>query len=262
MVLCGGQEDQTYTDRRIRDFLRYLLRRDAMIGSVSTGSFILAEAGLLDGRRCTTHWDYVESLRERYPQLDVCTDIFVFDRRVFTCGGGVAAMDVMLELIRDLRGYDFANCVSENFVYGSIRSHDESQRMSLRSRLGVPHTTLIDAVALMKSQTGNAIATAGACTAHRRVATTAGAAVRDAAGCFAGAVLCPAAAGQGTGAGQAFAHVDLRGGRRLRLRFGLALFTQLPPPFRLRPHRRPRASALMDGGQDKGDWCLSVHRMQ
>ena len=153
VVLCGGHEDETYTDRRIRDFLRYLLRRDAMIGSVSTGSFILAEAGLLDGRRCTTHRDYVESLRERYPQLDVCDDIFVFDRRVFTCGGGVAAMDVMLEIIRDLRGYDFANRVSENFVYGSIRSHDESQRMSLRSRLGVPHTTLIDAVALMEANT-------------------------------------------------------------------------------------------------------------
>ena len=153
VVLCGGHEDETYTDRRIRDFLRYQLRRDAMIGSVSTGSFLLAEAGLLDGRRCTTHWDYVESLHERYPQLDVCNDIFVFDRRVFTCGGGVAAMDAILEIIRHLRGYDFANRVSENFIYGSIRSHDQSQRMSLRSRLGVPHATLIDAVALMESQT-------------------------------------------------------------------------------------------------------------
>ncbi|MBX3570172.1 MAG: GlxA family transcriptional regulator [Rhizobiaceae bacterium] len=153
VVLCGGQEDETYTDRRIREFLRYLQRRDAMIGSVSTASFMLAEAGLLDGRRCTTHWDYVESLGERYPHLDVCNDIFVFDRRVFTCGGGVAAMDAMLEIIRGLRGAEFANRVSENFVYGSLRSHDENQRMSLRSRLGVPHTTLIDAVALMESHT-------------------------------------------------------------------------------------------------------------
>lgn len=153
VVLCGGHEDETYTDRRIRDFLRQQMRRDALIGSVSTGSFVLADAGLLDGRRCTTHWDYVESLHERYPKLEVCNDIFVFDRRVFTCGGGVAAMDAFLEIIREMRGYDFANRVSENFVYGSIRSHDQSQRMSLRSRLGVAHAPLIEAVSLMEANT-------------------------------------------------------------------------------------------------------------
>lgn len=153
VVLCGGHEDETYTDRRIREFLRHLLRRNTMIGSVSTASFMLADAGLLDGRRCTTHWDYVDALRERYPHLDVCNDIFVIDRRVFTCGGGVAAMDVMLEIIRGLKGGEFTNRVSENFVYGGIRSHDESQRMSLRMRLGVPHATLIKAVGLMESHT-------------------------------------------------------------------------------------------------------------
>jgi transcriptional regulator GlxA family with amidase domain len=153
VVICGGHEDETYTDRRVREFLRNLMRGDTMIGSVSTGTFILADAGLLDGRRCTTHWDYVDSLRERFAQLEVCNDIFVIDRRIFTCGGGVAAMDVMLEIIAGIRGSDFANRVRENFVYGSIRSHDESQRMSLRMRLGVPHQTLIDAVALMESHT-------------------------------------------------------------------------------------------------------------
>lgn len=153
VVLCGGHEDETYTDRRIREFLRHLLRRHTMIGSVSTASFMLADAGLLNGRRCTTHWDYVDALRERYPHLDVCNDIFVIDRRVFTCGGGVAAMDVMLEIIRGLKGSEFTNRVSENFVYGGVRSHDESQRMSLRARLGVPHATLIEAVGLMESHT-------------------------------------------------------------------------------------------------------------
>lgn len=153
VVICGGQEDVTYTDRTLREFLRHLMRSDALIGSVSTASFILAEAGLLDGRRCTTHWDYIDALRERYPQLDVCNDIFVMDRRVFTCGGGVAAMDVMLEIIETMRGGDFANKVRENFVYGSIRSHHENQRMSLRMRLGVPHQTLIDAVGLMETHT-------------------------------------------------------------------------------------------------------------
>ncbi|MBS3647354.1 GlxA family transcriptional regulator [Pseudaminobacter sp. 19-2017] len=153
VAICGGQEDETYTDRRLREFLRHLVRTEAIVGSVGTGSFILADAGVLDGRRCTTHWDYIDAFREKYPRLDICNDIFVIDRRVFTCGGGVAAMDVMLEIVGGMRGSDFANRVRENFVYGSIRSHDESQRMSLRMRLGVANVTLIDAVGLMESHT-------------------------------------------------------------------------------------------------------------
>lgn len=150
-VLCGGHEDEAYTDPRVREFLRRLARRDTMIGSLSTGTFMLAEAGLLEGRRCTTHWNYVDALKERYPDLDVCNDIFVIDRRGFTCGGGVAAMDVMLEIIRGLHGTPFTNRVSENFIYGGLRNHDHNQRMSLRERLGVPRGSLIKAVELMEA---------------------------------------------------------------------------------------------------------------
>jgi transcriptional regulator GlxA family with amidase domain len=153
VVLCGGHEDEKYTDKKIRDFVRSVKLRDTIIGSVSTASFILADAGLLDGRRCTTHWDYVDSFRERFPQLDVCNEVFVVDRRIFTCGGGIAAMDVMLEIIRGLKGDEFTNRVSENFVYGRVRRHDDSQRMPLRMRLGVSHPTLIEAVSLMEANT-------------------------------------------------------------------------------------------------------------
>ncbi|PBB30265.1 GlxA family transcriptional regulator [Mesorhizobium sp. WSM3868] len=150
IVVCGGQDDENYSDRRILHFLRSAKRHDALVGGVSTGSFLLAKAGLLGGCRCTTHWDYIDSFRERFPDLDICSDVFAMERGVFTCGGGIAAMDVMLEIIRQKRDLDFANSVAENFVYGGARRHDSSQRMSLCMRLGVSHPTLLKAVSLME----------------------------------------------------------------------------------------------------------------
>lgn len=151
VVVCGGHSDETYTDRRLRDFLRQSARRNIVVGSVSTASFILADAGLLDGRCCTTHWDYIDAFREAYPKLDIRNDLFVIDRRVFTCGGGVAAIDVILDVISRRQGQDFANHVSENFVHGAPRQAKESQRMALRDRLGVNHPLLLQVVEIMEA---------------------------------------------------------------------------------------------------------------
>ncbi|WP_170984529.1 GlxA family transcriptional regulator [Rhodoligotrophos defluvii] len=150
-VICGGLGDETYTSLRLRDYLRQLMRRDVIIGSVSTASFILAAAGVLDGRRCTVHWDYLDAFREAYPRLDVRNELFVIDKRVFTCAGGVAAMDAILEVIRQRQGHDFANRVSENFVYGTIRQAADSQRMTLRNRLGIAHPVMLKTVEIMEA---------------------------------------------------------------------------------------------------------------
>lgn len=151
VVVCGGHSDETYTDRKLRDFLRQSARRNIVVGSVSTASFILADAGLLDGRCCTTHWDYIDAFREAYPKLDIRNELFVIDRRVFTCGGGVAAIDVILDVISRRQGQDFANHVSENFVHGAPRQAKDSQRMALRDRLGVNHPLLLQVVEIMEA---------------------------------------------------------------------------------------------------------------
>ncbi len=150
LVLCSGLGAETYKNPKLRRFLRRIARRDLMIGSVSTASFLLADAGLLDGRRCTIHWDYIEAFREAYPELDIRNELFIVDNRVFTCAGGIAAMDFMLEFIRHREGYEFANCVAENFIYGTMRQAEDSQRMALRIRLGVAHRAILQAAELME----------------------------------------------------------------------------------------------------------------
>ena len=150
VVVCGGHSDETYGSRKLREYLRQMDRRKIRIGSVSTGSFVLADAGLLDGRRCTTHWGYIDALRAACSRAEVCDELYVVDGRIFTCAGGLAAMDAMLDIIRNRQGIGFAGMVAENFIYGSDRRPEDRQRMALRHRLGVAHPNLIGAVAVME----------------------------------------------------------------------------------------------------------------
>jgi len=150
LVVCGGMGSDSYRNARLASFLRQMVRRDVIVGGVSTASFILAAAGLLDGRRCTVHWDYLEAFREAFPQLEASNELFVIDGNVFTCAGGTAAMDVMLQFIRQRQGDEFASMVSDLFIYGTIRQPRDAQRMTLRNRLGVAQPALVKAIEIME----------------------------------------------------------------------------------------------------------------
>ena len=150
VVVCGGMGSDSYRNAKLASFLRQIVRRDVIVGSVSTASFILAAAGLLDGRRCTVHWDYLEAFHEAFPQLEVGNELFVIDGNVFTCAGGTAAMDVMLQFIRQRQGDEFASMVSDQFIYGTIRQPRDAQRMTLRNRLGVAQPALVKAIEIME----------------------------------------------------------------------------------------------------------------
>ncbi len=150
LIVCGGMGSDTYRNAKLDAFLRQMVRRNTIVGSVSTASFILAAAGLLDGRRCTVHWDYLEAFREAFPNLDATNELFVIDKGVLTCAGGTAAMDVMLQFIRQRQGDEFASLVSDQFIYGTMRQPRDAQRMTLRNRLGVTQPALVKAIEIME----------------------------------------------------------------------------------------------------------------
>jgi transcriptional regulator GlxA family with amidase domain len=150
VVVCGGMGSDRYRNGKLASFLRQMVRRDVIVGSVSTASFILAAAGLLDGRGCTVHWDYLEAFREAFPHLDARNELFVIDGNVFTCAGGTAAMDVMLQFIRQRQGDEFAGMISDLFIYGTIRQPRDAQRMTLRNRLGIAQPALVKAIEIME----------------------------------------------------------------------------------------------------------------
>ena len=128
LLVSGGDVYQAATDPRLRRWLRGMAPRVRRLGSVCSGAFILAEAGLLDGHRATTHWSAVALMRRRYPRIQVEDDaIFVRDDRVYTSAGVTAGIDLALALVEEDLGHDLALAVARRLVVFLKRPGGQSQ---------------------------------------------------------------------------------------------------------------------------------------
>jgi transcriptional regulator GlxA family with amidase domain len=151
LVVCAGLDPVQFgRSQKIHHHLRRLARHGAMVGAVSTGSFILADAGLLAGRRCTVHWEYADLFRSRHPALQATQDLFIVDRNVFTCSGGTATLDMMLHFVSGVAGPALALAVAEQLMHPHIRSSADQQRLDLHSRYGIDSTRLVEIIQLME----------------------------------------------------------------------------------------------------------------
>jgi transcriptional regulator GlxA family with amidase domain len=151
IVVCGGLHSERYQDKEVLAWLRWADRRGAQIGSICAGAHILGRAGLLEGYRCTIHWENIPGFVEAFPDINVTADLFEIDRNRFTCAGGTAALDLMLQKITTAHGDELAARVSEQCILDRVRSADDRQRMPIRVRLGVHHPKLILAIELMEA---------------------------------------------------------------------------------------------------------------
>lgn len=128
LFVCGGLDIQAADEKRYLATLRQAARRGIRVGSLSTGTYLLARAGLLVGYRCTIHWENLSAFREAFPDLDCTNKIYEIDRDRLTCSGGTAAMDMMLHLIADRHGAELARGVANQFHHERIRDEREDQR--------------------------------------------------------------------------------------------------------------------------------------
>ncbi|MCX5052292.1 MULTISPECIES: GlxA family transcriptional regulator [unclassified Streptomyces] len=104
------------------------IRPDARIVSICTAAFVLAAAGLLDGRKATTHWHVVDLFRRRYPNIDLDPDVlFVDDGRVLTSAGAASGVDVCLHIVRTDHGSELANFVARCCVVPPFRDGGQAQ---------------------------------------------------------------------------------------------------------------------------------------
>ena len=111
------------------DALRDAHRHGARLLSVCSGAFLLAEAGLLDGRAATTHWMYTDELAARYPAIDVDPDVLYVDAGdgIFTSAGTAAGIDLCLHIVRIDHGAEVANAVARRMVVAAHRDGGQSQ---------------------------------------------------------------------------------------------------------------------------------------
>ncbi|MFI6402135.1 GlxA family transcriptional regulator [Streptomyces sp. NPDC050548] len=104
------------------------IRPDARIVSICTAAFVLAAAGLLDGRRATTHWQVVDLFRARYPQVELDPDVlFVHDGRILTSAGAASGVDICLHIVRTDHGSELANTVARRCVVPPFRDGGQAQ---------------------------------------------------------------------------------------------------------------------------------------
>ncbi|HXI56605.1 MAG TPA: GlxA family transcriptional regulator [Polyangia bacterium] len=136
-IVAGGSPRVPLPDgeARLVPWLRRHHRRIPTVISICTGAFVLGEAGVLDGRRATTHWLHLGQLRARFPAARVVDEgIFVRDEGVWTSAGLTAGIDLALALVEDDHGHGVAMAVAKRMVLFLRRSGNQAQFSSALQR--------------------------------------------------------------------------------------------------------------------------------
>ncbi|KUJ41751.1 AraC family transcriptional regulator [Streptomyces albus subsp. albus] len=129
VIVPGGDADQTPRPRTVR-LLRELASDGARIASICTGAFVLARAGLLDGRRATTHWRFADRLAHRFPDIEVDPSVlFVDEGEILTSAGIAAGLDLCLHMVRCDHGAAVAADVARMIVMAPQRAGGQAQFM-------------------------------------------------------------------------------------------------------------------------------------
>lgn len=128
VIVPGWADDLRAPRPETIDVLRAAYDRGARIMSVCIGAFVLAEAGLLDGRRVTTHWRFADRLRERFPRVEVDPDVlYIDDGQILTSAGTAAGIDLSLHIVRLDYGAEIANQVARRIVMPPHRDGGQAQ---------------------------------------------------------------------------------------------------------------------------------------
>ncbi|HKP77618.1 MAG TPA: GlxA family transcriptional regulator [Phenylobacterium sp.] len=149
-VFAGG-DPTGFGDAQTFGWLRQMAARGTVIAGISAGPYLLARAGLLDGYRATIHWEHRPAFAEAFPMSTPEPGLYVIDRRRVTCAGGMAGMDLALELIEREHGHALAAQVSDWFIRSEPRAADRPQRLSLRDRYGVVNDRVLKVLAHMEA---------------------------------------------------------------------------------------------------------------
>jgi transcriptional regulator GlxA family with amidase domain len=151
IMLCGGIGIQKATTKKVLNWTRREARRGVIIGGLCTAGYTMAKAGLLDGRKATIHWENQDSFTEEFEEVTLTKSVFVVDGNRITTAGGTASIDLMLKLIADDHGEELASAVADILIYSSIRTDQDTQRLSIPTRIGVRHPKLSRVIQIMET---------------------------------------------------------------------------------------------------------------
>lgn len=149
LFVCAGLDTDPPNRARINAALNQAARAGIVVGSLSAGTFLLARAGLLDGYRCTVHWEFQPAFEEAFPEIECTSGLYVIDRNRWTGSGGITGMDMMLHLIERDHGPAVCRAVGNQFQIDRIRNAAIHQRPGQLDRLETLPDALQQAITLM-----------------------------------------------------------------------------------------------------------------
>jgi transcriptional regulator GlxA family with amidase domain len=151
VILCGGLDIQDATTKKLLNWVRREARRGVAVGGLCTAAYSMARAGLLDGRRATIHWENHDSFAEEFEDVELGKSVFTIDGNRYTTAGGTASIDLMLKLVADQHGEELAAEVADLMIYSSIRTDQDTQRLSIPTRIGIRHPKLAHVIQRMEA---------------------------------------------------------------------------------------------------------------
>ncbi|MFE3252843.1 GlxA family transcriptional regulator [Streptomyces sp. NPDC059209] len=144
----------------VLDAVRRAHARGARLVGFCSGAFTLAEAGVLDGRRATAHWQWADAFRARFPSVQLESDVlFVDDGDILTAAGSAAALDLGLHVVRRDHGAEIANSVSRRLVFAAHRDGGQRQFVE-RPVPDLPDESLAPVLAWAQERLGSPLAVA------------------------------------------------------------------------------------------------------
>jgi transcriptional regulator GlxA family with amidase domain len=151
LIVVAGFGTQNYATAALLAGLRPAARAARACGGVEAGTWLVARAGLLEGRAATTHWEDMEDVSAGFPGVDVRPDRYVIDGPVFTSGGAAPTFDLMLHLVRSRLGMAVALDVASVFIYDQARAATDAQPLVSLGRLDGYDPRLAQAIRLMEA---------------------------------------------------------------------------------------------------------------
>ena len=128
-----------------------MYKRQERICGVELGSYIVARAGLLDGKLATIHWSWLNGFKENFDRVEVEENLFTLDRKVMTCSGGLAGVDLMLRLIEEINGSSFSGEIADQMLHHPIRSAASPQRGTMGRSTETMRPLLREAMTLIEN---------------------------------------------------------------------------------------------------------------
>lgn len=160
LAIVGGFGTRDHGTSTLLAGIRRVARSARAYGGIEAGSWLVARAGLLEGRAATTHWEDMEDFSSAFPGTDVRPDRYVIDGPAFTAGGASPTFDLMLHLVRSRLGMAVALDVASVFIYDQARAATDAQPLVSLGRLDGYDPRLAQAIRLMESHIDQPLTTA------------------------------------------------------------------------------------------------------